>query len=64
MATWEMSTRLRKVHGKVFHRKAVKERSRKVQKASAYIILWNCNAKREMMMRLRKVHGKVFHRRR
>ena len=43
---------------------AVKEGSGKVQKASAYAKLWNCNAKREMMMRLRKVHGKVFHRRR
>ena len=31
-APWEMSTRCRKVHGKVVHRKAVKERSGKVPK--------------------------------
>ena len=36
MAKREISTRLGKLHGKVVHRQAVKERSGKVQKVSSY----------------------------
>ena len=76
----EMMMRLRKVHGKVFHRKAVKESSGKVQKARAYAggcVVVDLGVDDLEMSRIAhvysatalpykevKCHGKVVHRRR